>query len=177
MPRIFLVFAIIFIAVLLQISFLPNVVIQGAYPDLVLVIIIFWATQLSFDKVWPWASLAGLMLDFAYFWPIGINIAALVFIAYGANYLARRFLVVQSPSKFFILAGILILGAIFNNFITSILLKISTHEAINFKIAFFNAQFGMKILYDLLLFAIIYVPLLKLEKNIAMDNSWPKPGR
>jgi len=177
MSKQIVIFFIIFIAVLLQISFFPNIVAQGASPNLILVIIIFWATRLSFDKIWPWAALAGLMSDLAYFWPVGISIASFVFIAYGANYLARRFLVAQNPSRFFILAGILILGSVFNDFLTSMLLKIFSHEAVNFKILFFNAKFGIKILYDLLLFAIIYIPFLRLEKYTAMDNSQLKPDR
>ncbi|MEK7598791.1 MAG: rod shape-determining protein MreD [Patescibacteria group bacterium] len=171
------IFIVIFMAIMLQVSFLPNILPSGVFPDVALIIVIFWAARSGFNATWPWAILGGLMLDFIYFWPIGTNVFSFVAIVFGASYLAKRFLVADNLSRFFIMVALVISGTVLNESLTSILMKSALGETVNFQTLFFNTDLLLKIIYNLLIFMAIYVPLLKLEKFIAALNLRLKMAR
>jgi rod shape-determining protein MreD len=160
----FIIIALIFLAIMLQISFFPNIMAPGIFPDIALIAIIFWSARSGFEKTWPWAVIGGLMLDLAYFWPIGANILTLALAAYGASYLSRRFLVMDNFSRFFTMAGIIILGGISYNILTPVIVRIARHEFFGLGALVLNADLVLKMAYDLAILAVIYKPLIRLEK-------------
>jgi len=173
-----IIFLIFFLSVILQVSFFPNIIPLGIAPDFVAIIIIFWSARSGFDATWKWAILAGMMLDVSYYWPIGINIISLAFISFIASSLAKRFLVSQTGLKFMITAFFVLAGTIGHNLITSTLLNFKNGQNIIYGLSFLISEaFFLKIIFNLILFAIFYVPLKKLEKLIALYESRVKFAR
>ena len=109
-------FIIILFSVWLQISFFPNLTPLGVFPDVALILILFWTAQSGFEEIWKWALIAGLMIDLAYFFPVGVSIFSFILIAYVINFLAKRFLVSGTVFRFFILASFIIFGTFFGTF-------------------------------------------------------------
>jgi rod shape-determining protein MreD len=174
MLRLAIIFTVIFLAVMLQVSFFPNILIPKIFPDVALITIIFWAARSGFEKAWPWAIIAGLMLDFAYFWPVGTNVFSFALVAYGASHLSRRFLVADNFSRFFTMAAILVLVVAIHNFLAPAIVEIARRDRISLGALILNADFVFKIIYDLIIFALAYVPLARLEKFTASLDSRPK---
>jgi len=173
----FLFFSIIFLAVLLQVSFFPNLIPARIFPDIVLTIILFWTVRRGFDETWKWAILAGLMVDLAYFWPVGTSIFSFVLIAYLVNSLAKRFLVTQTVFRFLILLVFIFLGTIFNGILLLLAVKLASREAADLNMLFLNTDIIFKILYNFAIFSLIYLPLGRLEKFSALLDSRQKSFR
>jgi rod shape-determining protein MreD len=169
-----IIFVVIFLAVMLQVSFFPNILVPKIFPDVALIAVIFWAARSGFEKAWPWAVIGGLMLDFAYFWPVGTNVFSITLMAYGASHIARRFLVADNFSRFFTMAAILVLAAAIHNALATAIIEIVRRDGVSFRTLILNADFVFKIIYDLVIFAAAYVPLAKLEKFTARYASQSK---
>ncbi|OGI16293.1 MAG: rod shape-determining protein MreD [Candidatus Moranbacteria bacterium RBG_19FT_COMBO_42_6] len=166
-----LFFSVIFLAVLLQISFFPNLIPIRVFPDVALIIILFWTVRRGFEETWKWAIFAGLMVDLAYFWPVGTSVFSFVLIAYLVNSLAKRFLVTQTVFRFLILLAFVVLGTIFNSILLILAVKLARREAADLNMLFFNSDIIFKILYNFGIFSFIYAPLGKLEKfSISLDS-------
>ncbi|HEX7586320.1 MAG TPA: rod shape-determining protein MreD [Patescibacteria group bacterium] len=166
-----LTFFIIFFAVLLQISFFPNLIPSPVFPDVALVIILFWTVERGFEEMWKWAIVAGLLSDLAYFWPVGISVFSFVFVAYAVNSLVKRFSVTQAGFRFVILLAFVILGTFLNNTLVVVALKFSRQEASNLNLLLFNWDILLKILYNIAIFFLLYVPLSRLEKKFFSFDS------
>jgi len=150
--------------VLLQVSFFPNIVPGHFFPDLALIIILFWTIENGFEETWKWAVLAGLLVDLANFWSVGTNVFSFVFTAYVINSFAKRFLVTQTVFRFLILAAFIILGTVINGILVILAAKIANKETLDFGPLFFNADIFFKIFCNLGTFLLIYAPLMKLKK-------------
>jgi rod shape-determining protein MreD len=166
-----LIFFIIFFTVLLQVSFFPNVIPHRFFPDIALIIILFWTVERGFEETWKWAILAGLMVDLAYFWPVGASIFSFVFIAYVINSFTKRFLVTQTIFRFLILVAFIILGTASNDILAVSAVKFAKKETLDFVPLFFNTDIFLKIFCNLGIFLLIYVPLVKLEKFFSSLDS------
>ena len=158
------IFLIIFFSVLLQVSFFPNIIPRQIFPDIALIIILFWTVERGFEETWKWTILTGLMIDLAYFWPIGASVFSFVFTAYVINSLTKRFLVNQTIFRFLILVAFIIFGTILNDMITISAVKFARREMFDFNMLFLNFDIFLKIFCNLGMFLLIYVPLVKLEK-------------
>lgn len=166
----FFIAIILFIAVILQISFFPIFFKDGLAPDLALILIIIWTARFGFEKIWPWAVLAGAMLDITSFSLIGTNILSLAAIAFVINYLAKRFLVTHTAWKFLILGLFVILGTFLNEliilFIAKSLSVIKDGGGIKLMVNI-NIDILQKAVFNLFIYALIYWPLGKLESQIS----------
>lgn len=166
-----LIFFIIFLAVMLQVSFFTNLIPIGVFPDIALIIILFWSIRVGFDETWKWAILAGVMVDLAFFWPVGASVFSFVFAAYIVNSLAKRFLVAQTVFRFLVLSAFIISGTIINSLLVVLAVKFARREALDFSLLFFNTDIFLKTFYNLVIFSLIYVPLKKLEKfSVSLDT-------
>lgn len=164
---------ILFLSVIAQASFLPNLFASGSIPDIVLVVIIIWIAWADFNSILKWAIIGGLMLDIASFQPIGLNVLAFVTVAFIVNSLSKRFLIPQYGWKFFMLVIIIIIGTIANQIIIVSLMQIVAHIN-NLPYdgrVFLDRDFFIKIVYNLGVFAILYRPLKKLDKIFAYQNN------
>jgi rod shape-determining protein MreD len=181
MFREIILWLIIFLAVIFQISVFPNFFPSGTSPEIILILVIFWSTRDGFKKNWKKAIAAGLILDLFYFQPVGTNVITLVLAAYAAGFISRRFLILQKTSGFFIILAIIAGGTFFNNLIMEILLKIRVVQEV-LKIGVFapkiwNITIFMRIAVNLFSFAIIYWPLSNLEKFLSFYKKRSMQGR
>lgn len=157
---------IIFILVIVQISVLVNFFPERAIPNLVLVLLIFWTARRGIEKTWKLAVLAGLIFDFLAFSPIGANAVSFLLTAFAAGYLGRRFLVTHQTWRFLILSLIMAAGTLVNAFSFWLILELFLAVArINAGApAFWNGALALQAGYNILLFALLYWPLKKIEK-------------
>ncbi|MDO8241021.1 MAG: rod shape-determining protein MreD [Candidatus Moranbacteria bacterium] len=159
---------IIFFGVILQTSFLPNFFPTGLIPDVVLVMIIIWTAKADFNAIWVRAIFAGLMFDLLSFWPIGINIFSFVAVAFATNSLCKRFLVPQSVRRFLIIGIAVVVGTMINQLIVAIGINLQNFSWNNLEI--FNQALILKPICNLIILAILYWPLEKIEEVFRHQN-------
>lgn len=168
-----ILFVVIFLAVLSQASFFPNILPAGMTPDIVLILIIIWTAWEGFEKV-LWRSIfSGLILDMIYSWPTGVSIISLIVISYLIDYLAKRFLVFQKAWRLLVIILFIILGTLFNLAIITILIKSFSflkHEQISYPVISSPGFVTLKILSNLIIAAVVYWPLRKIEKTVSFYN-------
>jgi cell shape-determining protein MreD len=102
----------------------------------------------GFEETWKWTVIAGLMVDLAYFFPVGANIFSFVLAAYIINFLARRFLVSGTVFRFFILAGFIIFGTFLNELFIYAIMKFIGKDIIIGNALFFINNILLKMLYN-----------------------------
>ncbi len=167
----FLIGLIIFLSVVLQASFLPNIFPVNFVPDITLIFIIIWTARIDFNSVLKWAILGGLMMDLASFHPVGISIFSFVAVAFVVNSLSKRFLVPHFGWKFAVLVVIVFLATIINQIITGFLVKIFAEGNVRESVhSIFDNRLLWKPFYNLLMFAIIYWPIRRLEKMFSSQG-------
>lgn len=172
----FFIGAILFLAVVVQVSFFPNFFSDEAVPDLALLIIVIWTARSSFNAVLKWAIFGGFIMDIASFWPIGINIISFAAVAFVTNSLGKRFMTSQFGWKFFIYSAMVLIATLINFAAVSILsnVTIETEEFRHYFQGFADwsllQNVGLKVVYNLAVFSIIYWPLERVDKIFSYYN-------
>lgn len=167
---------ILFLAAIAQVSLFSNFFPMYLAPDVAMLVIIIWTTKSDFNIVLKWAIIGGFFLDMLSFWPVGINIFSFVVVAFVTNSLGKRFLVSQVAWKYLIFAVIVSAATILNYVIVITLMKISTNQEVlsrgifNYPELLIRKEVVFKILYNLIMFAMIYWPLGKINKVFAYYN-------
>jgi len=148
------VFIIILFLVLLEVSFLPYLFSDFA-PDLVLILIIFLSAREGFNKIWPIAVTAGILVDLFFFQTIGMQVIIYSLIAFGVGSLAKRFLVEHKLWGIFTILFLVVMGTIINSL------------ALDFREKVFSGEYFLyKSLVNAAAFITLYVPMRKLEKML-----------
>lgn len=167
-----IVFAIILFTVVIQLSIFPHFFGSGIAPDLVLMLVIIWTMQDGFEKTLARAITAGLVLDLMSFEPAGFSAISLVVISYLTGALARRFLVTPRPWKLLFVIVIIAIGTLAHQVIMNILSISGSHlnlgkiEWIGLKL--FDWRIFPKIIYNAIMFFMIYWPMRKMENFLSM---------
>lgn len=173
MRRRAIIFLVIFLAIIFQISVLPNFFAAASAPNLVLMLVIFWVAQNGFDEALRRSVLAGFLADLTTFSAIGLHIFSFLAASFGVSFLVKRFLVTHAAWRFFIMLMLIAAGTFLNDFFIAIVLKAATWiksaGADGYGIMFSEAL-ALKIFYSLVFFMILYWPLLKLEKFFALTE-------
>ena len=78
-------------AAVLQVSWAPNLVVAGIFPNLVLLAVVAWTLTSGVQAGLRWAIGGGLLLDLASPGPLGVHALALLVAAYGAGFAQRAF--------------------------------------------------------------------------------------
>lgn len=170
--KIFLIFVL---AVIFQISFLPNIFFDRIAPDFVLILIIILSFRKNFDEFWSWAIMAGFVFDIISFGIIGTSPLIFLFVFFLVNFFANRFFVSRKKLDFFALIFFVFLGTIINylslDFANNLVIYLAEHEKIIFFRNFNLRILGMKIMNNLIFFSLIYWPInqfggiFSVEKN------------
>lgn len=167
----FFIGTIIFLSVAAQTSFLSNIFPANFVPDVTLIFIIIWTARIDFNSVLKWAIFGGFLMDLASFYPIGISVFSFAAIAFVVNSLSKRFLVPHFAWKFLVLLVIVFLATMINHIITVFLVQILAGESIRDVLgAVFDGRLIWKPFYNLLIFAIIYWPIRRLDKIFSHQN-------
>jgi rod shape-determining protein MreD len=160
-------------AALAQEAALVNLFPAFAVPDVLLVIVALWTARNGFEKTWPRAILAGVTLDLVYFWPIGINVIALVVVSYSVTFLAKRFLITQRAWKFLFLVILTVISTIFFHliyYIVSTALALSGHFAPLGVPPIFSLTIIYKTAVNLFILFLLYWPVKRIEVFLSMFN-------
>jgi len=157
---------IIFLLVIIQISFLPNFFLSRATPNLILVILIYLTARKGMEQTLKLAIFGGIALDLMSFTPIGADVFSFMAAVLAVDYLAKRFLVTHQGWRFLIFVALIAAGTIINEifflfFIKTffVLKKINNGAAMPF-----DAAFAYNIIYNIFLFIMLYWPFKKAEK-------------
>ena len=164
-----IIFLIIFLAVIFQVSFFPNFFGEKTIPDAVLLIVMFWSARKGFEMTLFRTVAAGFMLDLAIFGVPGMNMLSFALVAFGIGFLSKRFLVSDRAWRFFIILCIISAGTIANMAFLDIFSRIygwaNADEAPFFQVTLASYARPWVILSNLILFALIYYPMMRLEKS------------
>jgi rod shape-determining protein MreD len=160
--------AFIFLSILVgaafQVSFLPHFFPSGSVPDFLLILIIFWVVRLDFSRTFFWVIISGVVLDAISLSPLGLHVLAFVSVAFLVDYLAKKIIVVQENRHFFVLLGLLILGTFLNDWILIGFNKLIVVDNFVYGLGlFFGRELFLKVLYNLIIFSLVYWPLVKLD--------------
>lgn len=165
--------AILFLAVIAQASLFSNFFPTGLVPDIALLIIIIWTARSDFNAVLKWAIVGGLFLDMLSFGTIGVNILSFVTVAFVANSFRKRFLIAQFAWKFLVFAVIITIATALNHAIVTTLMTLSSgsenffEDIMDHARMLYGREMLFKIMYNLIMFAMIYRPLGKMDKILA----------
>lgn len=163
----------ILVAAIFQLSALVNLFPALVVPDMLLVIVALWTVRIGFEKTWPRAILAGLMLDLIYFWPPGVNIISLVVISYLVSFLAKRFLISQRAWKFLFLVILTVASTLLFHliyYIISATLALGGNHIQPGTTVVFGVGIVYKILANLAILFLVYWPVKKIEDFLSMYN-------
>jgi rod shape-determining protein MreD len=160
-----LIFLILLLLVITQVSVLPVFFNFRRIPDLVLIVVIFFAARRGFASVWGIAVTAGFLLDIFSFFPVGTDILSFSLTALVVSFMAQRFFLTQSTWKLLILLALILIGTAVNDLTISLLMKIflGFSKVSSTGFAAVSTDLWLKMLNNLLIFALIYWPLKKYE--------------
>lgn len=164
-----LVFFLIFLAAITQISLWPNFFPEHAAPDVVLILVIIWSVANNFSSIWIKIIAAGIILDIISLNPIGLNVFSFLIISLVTCFLAKRFFIDRKTADFFASAGLIIIGTAINFLIISVLVLAQNYFLKNISFVFLNLEqfrdLAIKEVGNLLIFALIYWPMKKIGFN------------
>lgn len=149
--------SIIFLLVILEVSFFPGLTSGKIIPDLALVLVILWSVRKRFEEIWLWIFFIGLFLDLATFEKVGVNVISLIIISYLISFLNEKFFISQRHATFLILIS-LVIGGTFANWTAVNLLS-------NFFKSYSLSLLGLKIVSNLAILFIFY-PLMARTKEL-----------
>lgn len=115
MKKIFLILAIIILAVILETSVLPVCFSSGNVPDLVLVFLVSSVAVFGFQAVWIWGIIAGFILDIFSFRKVGTSIFSFAIFSYSMSFFSRRLVFGEKIDGIFSSSIFVVFMTIFNN--------------------------------------------------------------
>ncbi len=154
---------IIFLAVILEVSFFPALFAGQIVPDVVLVLIILWSSRKRFEDIWLWAILGGFFLDLVISQKIGINTISFVTISFLASFLRERFFIAQRTGAFVIALTLVTGGTILNWLLTNFLTNFMTNFSLGLLI--------MKIVSNLVVAIFMYFLIARYRGVFGISES------
>lgn len=170
MPLKLFIFLVIFVAIIFQVSLIPNFFSSGASPDLLIILLVFFTAEAGFARTWKWALFLGVVVDIIFFTLPGASAITFLFIAYATELIVKKFLSGQKLWKAFVLAIIAALASMFDGSLTFFLTKIANYfYTTGYGEHFFVTIIAKNALYNFILAFIIYWPFKKI-KNIIISR-------
>lgn len=136
----FFIILILLLAVILQITIVPFLSVQGATPNLILVCALILTLLGGFKTVWFYIFLGGLFLDMFSGLPFGLINISLIGASYFIDWLSNN---VFSGLKFGIRIGLIASGILAFNFFLNVLIGFFHLETIfSFKYLFWSVAYN-----------------------------------
>lgn len=159
------IFFLLFLLVIFQVSVLSNFFPENSIPNILLILLIFWTARKGLEKTWKLAILGGVLSDLLLFSPIGTSVFSFFIAIFAVNYLAKRFLVTHQTWRFAILVVLVFVGIFLNELAAYILVKLFFifHKTAASAQLFFDSALALKIFYSIIIFALLYRPVKKIE--------------
>lgn len=170
MKKIFLILAIIILAVILETSVLPLLFSGGNIPDLTLVLLVSGVAVFGFQSVWIWGIAAGFILDIFSFRKIGTSIFSFAIFSYSISFFSRRLIFEEKIGGVFSSSVFIVLMTIFNNiWINLASFGFKFEKILNVK-ALISWEIIWKSVLNLILFYLFVILLKKQKKKINSNN-------
>jgi rod shape-determining protein MreD len=168
-----IIFFLIFLAAVLEVSFLPNFFWSNAAPQLLLVMVVFWSSRRSIGLMW--VILAAFVLDLLTFERLGFSAISFVIISYGVGFLAKRFFVSQRSRAFFSIAFFVLISTVFHhiyaNFFGNLLNQFSMSDMLaSFRFIEFSRLLAVTS-GNLIIFSLVYWPLKKMKNIFPIEEA------
>lgn len=158
-----IILLVVFIFSLGQVSLSGGIFTPGIFPDLLLVLSIFWISYFGIERKIGWILIAGFFLDLATGGTVGKNIFLLTFIAYSTSYISLKLMIPGESGKFFLTMIFIATGTLINEILGRIFDLVILNDG--FKLAFLaGGDVFLKIFFNLAFFMLIYFPVIALEK-------------
>ncbi|MBU2028436.1 rod shape-determining protein MreD [Patescibacteria group bacterium] len=158
-----IILLVIFIFSLGQVSLAGGIFPSGTFPDLLLVLVIFWVAYFGRERKMIWILMAGFFLDLAMGGPLGKNIFLLTFCAYATSYISSKLLLSGEAGKFFLTMAFVAVGTLINEIAGRIITIFMLNDSFELTLLAGGEVF-LKIFFNLAFFLLIYFPVIKLEK-------------
>lgn len=162
-----IVFFLILLAVVFQISVLPIFSLGGIIPDLALVLVVLWVVQEGFDGAFSKVLTLSILVDLFNFHTVGMMTISFVLIAFGVSSFSKRFLVAHKTWRFSMLAVTVFAATLINNFFVVFLMRADNYLR-NSGIQYFPTLISKSIFEEaalnVVLMILIYFPLKKVER-------------
>lgn len=154
---------VVFIFSLGQVSLSGGIFSPGIFPDLLLVLTIFWVVYFGIEHKIGWIILAGFFLDLATGGPLGRNIFLFVLIAYAVSYFYGKLLMPGESGKFFLTMAFIAAGTLVNEVLGRLLTLLVLNESLT-SAFLLGKEVWLRAFFNLVFFMLIYFPIIKLEK-------------
>lgn len=159
----FIILGILFTLAVGQVSLSGGIFPLGTFPDLLLVLTIFWVAYFGRKRKMVWILIAGLFLDLAMDGTVGKNIFLLTFIAYAISYISLKLLMPGELGKFFLTMAFIAAGTLINEILGRLLTLLMLNDGFRFTLLMGGEVF-LRIFFNLAFFMLIYFSIIKLEK-------------
>lgn len=169
MKRIFLILAVIILAVIFETSVFPLFFSRTNVPDLILIFLVSGVAVFGFQSVWIWGIIAGFILDLFSFRKIGVSILSFTIFSYSMSFFSRRIVLGEKIGGILLSSLFIILMTISNNFWINAVSSGFKFEIISDSKTFVPWEMIWKIAFDLGLFHLI-VHILKNQKKSINNN-------
>ncbi len=162
--RNFLGFLLLFLATIIQISFLPHLTVLNLVPNIVLIMIICWSLTRPPDQSIIWALMGGILLDVFSSSPFGIFTLLFVLISFAISF-AKTNLIgdINLTLKIFVGAtGILTFNLLY--LLTNKLFALTNYDIVSINtIDYLIKITPMEFVYSLIILIILLKPIQKLS--------------
>jgi rod shape-determining protein MreD len=154
---------LIFFVVLLQKNFLPSLLGNRNYFDMVLMLVLAWTILDGFSEFLPWAIFIGGLYDLLFYFPIGVHIILFSLVAYLVSFFSKRFSVNMRSSGIFIIIFFIFTASLASNFLDIFMIN----GGLNFWKIFKENIFKENLLfYELIINGILFLVCYLLIKRI-----------
>lgn len=160
---------IIFIFSLGQVSLSGGIFSPGIFPDLLLVLSIFWVVYFGIERKIVWILIAGLFLDLTMGGPLGKNIFLLALVAFLTGYFSEKLLLRGESGKFLLTMVFLMVGTLISEIAGRALTLFMLDDSFEFSLLL-GGEIFLKIFFNLVFFMLIYFPIIKLEKTFFVQK-------
>lgn len=156
---------IIFTATILQTSSAVFFLNHNWPADIILMLVLAWTLIDGFEEFLPWAIVAGLFYDLAYFSPIGTHILILAVLSYCLSFFSKRFsLEIRGTGLLLVMA--FVVGTTLGSRIITVALEFGV-DALKTDLENFRILIGVFLssaLLNLVIFFGLYFMIRKIEK-------------
>ncbi|PIP26337.1 MAG: hypothetical protein CO140_02045 [Candidatus Moranbacteria bacterium CG_4_9_14_3_um_filter_40_7] len=164
-----IILAVIFFLSLGQVSLSGGILAPGIFPDLIMVLSVFWVSYFGIERKIGWIVTAGFFLDLAAGETVGKNIFLLALIAYATSYFSGKLLLSGEAGKFFLMMAFIAAGTLINEILGRTLTLLVLNDGFRFALLAGREVF-LKTFFNLIFFALIYFPVNKLEKTFFVQK-------
>lgn len=169
MSKKLIIFLIIVLACIFQVSVFPGVFSWNNGPDLLLLLVIYWTIKEGFEGTLGRNILVGVLADLVNFRPVGTYLAIFLLVSFLVSSVSKRFLIVAGIWRVFTLTATIIVATLAERFLLEAIFSIATYfnrsDIGTVPAPFLSLVSLEQIFLNLLFFPLVYFFLKKIERS------------